>query len=100
MPDPMYLSITPAPVLNIEVNHLNRSPHDSWEYQIKLGMAGYLHLSAKDTDDLFLVLCKRLYDDNNLSMETAERVNYMTMVALQDPREAEEAARMEAGEDI
>lgn len=97
MNTPMYLNPTPQPFTSINIKRIT-AHRTGWDYQIILGDAGYLHLTAADANDLFHVLAKRLYDDNTLSMDTAEHVGYLCHVVMQDPREALEAARMEAGE--
>ena len=97
MTKPIYLSPSPRPVTSIDIKRITDS-NTGWDYQFVLGDAGYLHLTAADANDLFHVLAKRLYDDNTLSMDTAEHVGYLCHVVVQDPREALEAAQMEAGE--
>ncbi len=95
MSDKPYLSTISQPAGEIEVITLTNG---TWDYGIKMGRAAYLYLNANDLADLAHVIVKRLYDDNALPMPMAEHVNYLTHVVLQDPREALEAAMMEAGE--
>lgn len=66
---------------DITIDHLNNS---SWDYGIRLGNAGHLFLTATDANDLFHVLAKRLYDDDNLSMDTAEHVQFLCNSVLVD----------------
>lgn len=97
MPRP-YLSPSPKPI-DGEIT-VRRIDNGSWRYQIILDFAGYIHMDADDLNTFARTLVEALYDNGDLDMATAERINYLSHVVLQDPREALEAAMMEAGEDF
>ena len=70
-----------------------------YDYIIEMGSVS-LSLETTDLNALFHVIAKRLYDDNTMTLDTAEHVGYLCHVVSQDPQEALEAAMMEAGEDF
>lgn len=59
-----------------------------------------ISMSPATAEALAMDLITALYDNGDLSMEAAGRLNTMSMTVLQDPREALEAAMMEAGADL
>lgn len=69
-------------------------------YLIGLANIEQLSLQTEHAERLMLDLFTALYDHDGISMDTAGRLHTMCLTVLQDPREATEAAMMEAGEDF
>lgn len=59
-----------------------------------------LSMQPVNAEALAMDLITALYDNGDLSMDAAGRLNTMSMTVLQDPAEALEAAMMEAGDDL
>lgn len=76
-----YLTQAAAPIDKITIRPLTDT---LWDYQLTLGNAAYLHITAKDADDLVLTLLTRLYDDDHLSMDTADRIAYLCQNVIAD----------------
>ena len=91
-----YLSVRPARIEgDITVKPAEGA---NWDYTVTLGWGNHLFLTATDANAILVTLATALYDDGGMSMEAAERVNYLSGIVLRDPAEAREAAMMEAGE--
>lgn len=84
--------------ITVNVNDTEKYP-TMQPYRIDLGNES-LSMDATDASALAVALIEALYDRGELDMTAAERLNYLSHVVLQDPREALEAAMMQAGEDF
>lgn len=66
----------------IHITHTTGS--DRWDYTLELQPAGLLLVSKEDADALLLILARRLYEDRNLTMDTAERLLLLCNSVLVD----------------
>ena len=94
--------ITPAPRPIDGDIFIRPCDSPSWDYTIRLGDAGHIFINHDDLDNLILVLTTLLYDHDQISMKTAERVAFLCQSVLADsiPRcdicgETEEASLMD-----
>lgn len=69
------------------------------KFRIVFGITS-IHVPVEVLNYVVLEAVTALYDSGDLEMAVAEKINYLSHVVLQDPREALEAAMMEAGEDF
>lgn len=79
-----YLSIRPRKIIDITVHPLSLDL--GWDYTLELGGAGSIVITTADLNTLLLAITTTLYDNDHLSMDTAERVAYLTGTILADPR--------------
>ena len=78
---PAYLTPAPRPIDGDITIHTTPG---SWDYEIRLGTSGHIFINAAPLETTCLGILTALYDNNHLSMETAERVAFLCQSALAD----------------
>lgn len=69
-----YFSHNPTMCGPIEIKRLD---NDNWDYQIRFGDAGYLHLTGQDACDLVFSLATAVHDAGFIDDATARRLHYI-----------------------
>jgi hypothetical protein len=77
-----YLSPRPMPVEETTIQPIE-SP--GWDFTISLS-GSHLHIDTPDLNAFALQIVTALFDANRLSMDAAERLNYLSMCVLADAR--------------
>lgn len=78
-----YLSPRPGAVEEITVTRLSDKITANWDFTISLS-GSHLHMESGDLNAFALQIVTALFDANRLSMETAEKINYLSMCVLAD----------------
>jgi hypothetical protein len=79
-----YLSPRATPVEEISIQRLT-DPVNGWDFTIALS-GSHLHIGTDDLNAFALQIVTALFDENRLSMDVAEKVNYLSMCVLADAR--------------
>lgn len=63
---------------------VGRASTERWQYRFRFGGAGMLLTAAQTAETLLTDLATLLYEDNALTMETAERLQYLASAVIAD----------------
>ena len=72
----------------------------STDISLNLRNEGLLSIPVSHMNPLLIAIVERMFDENTLTMEVAERLQYLCQSILMDAAEYRETVMMEAGEDF